>query len=201
MNVFHILILFTIALLLFYFSNHILDFIFGLCVPVFSLFHFYQLVGACPTPPPTWAADTFPLSHLITIEVKLLRIRLKKISTFITFCEVLLSDVKVEVLLFSWHFFMFLCMCHLPAHLFTTLFFGKQKVLRWYISGPSFIYFWLAVPKFSKLKCFHSSRKLDFRLPTPYVGGKHHPFPPLFRHHLSQIVKWNLKNPDLHSSF
>ena len=115
----------------------------------------------------------------------------KKIPTFIAFCKVLLSDVKIEILLFSWQFLVFRCTCHSPAHLFTPSFFGKQKVLRWYISGPSFIYFWLAVTKFSKFKCFYSSRKLDFRPPTSYVGGKRHSFPPLLRHHLSQIVKWH----------
>ena len=115
----------------------------------------------------------------------------KKIPTFIAFCKVLLSDVKIEILLFSWQFLVFRCTCHSPAHLFTPSFFGKQKVLRWCISGPSFIYFWLAVTKFSKFKCFYSSRKLDFRPPTSYVGGKRHSFPPLLRHHLSQIVKWH----------
>ena len=115
---------------------------------------------------------------------------INEILTFIAFCKVLLSDVKFKILLFSWHFLVFLCMCHSPpSHLFTPSFLGKPKVLRWYISGPSFIYFCLAVPKVSKFKSFQNSRKLDFRLPTPYAGGKHHPFPPLFMHHFSQIVK------------
>ena len=42
--------------------------------------------------------------------------------------------------------------------------FGIWKVLRWYISGPSFIYVWLVVPKFSNFKCFHSNKKFDFTL-------------------------------------
>ena len=118
---------------------------------------------------------------------------IKKIPMFIAFCKVLLNDVKLKTLLLSWHFLVFRCMCYsLPTpHLFTPSFLGKAKVLRWYISGPSFICFWLAVPKVSKFKSFQNSRKLDFRLPTPYVGGKHHPFPPLFMHHFSQIVRWH----------
>ena len=44
------------------------------------------------------------------------------------------------------------------------LFFGILKVFRWCISGTSFIYVWFAVHKFWNFKCFHTSRKYNFRL-------------------------------------
>ena len=103
--------------------------------------------------PPTWSALK---SNLWDYN--------KKFLTFIGFCKVLLGNVKVKMLLISWHLLVFLCMCPSPAHPLTPSFFGKRKVLRLYISGPSFIYVWFAVPKFSKSKCFYSSRELNFRL-------------------------------------
>ena len=70
---------------------------------------------------------------------------INEILTFIAFCKVLLTDVKFKILLFSWHFLVFPCICHSSlSHLFTPSFLGKPKVLRWYIYGPSFIYFCLA---------------------------------------------------------
>lgn len=47
-------------------------------------------------------------------------------------------------------------------------FFGKWKVLWWYISRPNSMYVWLVVCKFLKFKCFIGSRKYDFRL---FQGG------------------------------
>ena len=55
-----------------------------------------------------------------------------------------------------------------PTQSLTPSFFGIWKVFRWYISGSSFIYAWVVVPKFSNFKCFHSRRKFDFRL---LLGG------------------------------
>ena len=87
------------------------------------------------------------------------------------------GDIVISMAFFG--VFLYVPLSPLPPrlHLFTPSFLGKWKVLKWYISGPCFIYFWLAVPKFSKFKGFRSSRKLNFRLPTLYVGDKHHPFP------------------------
>ena len=41
-----------------------------------------------------------------------------------------------------------------------TLIFSTWKLLGRYISGPSFIYVWFVVRKFSNVKCFLSSRNL-----------------------------------------
>ena len=120
------------------------------------------------SPPPTRAGDT-PLFHcLISNKVKLLKISLKKIPTFIAFSKVSLGDVKVEILLISCYFLVFICMRPSPAYSLTSSFYGKQKVLRWYISGQGFIYVWYPVATFLTFKCFHSSRKFDFRL---LLGG------------------------------
>ena len=85
-------------------------------------------------------------------------------------------------------------MCHtLPSlpllSLIYTLIFRQTK-------GIEVVYIWAKVHVFLinssqvlKFKCFRNSRKLNFRLPTLYVGGKHDPFPPLFMRHPSQIVK------------
>ena len=51
-----------------------------------------------------------------------------------------------------------------PAHSLTSSCFGILKVFRRYISGLSFIYFWFVVLKFWNFKCFHTSRKFNFRL-------------------------------------
>ena len=93
---------------------------------------------------------------------------INEILTFIAFCKVLLSDVKFKILLFSCHFLVFLCMCHSsPSHLFTPSFLGKPKVLRWYISGPSFIYFCLAVPKVSNSRVFIIAESWILGCPPP----------------------------------
>ena len=55
-----------------------------------------------------------------------------------------------------------------PTQSLTPSFFDIWKVFRWYISGSSFIYAWVVVPKFLNFKCFHSRRKFDFRL---LLGG------------------------------
>ena len=107
----------------------------------------------------------------------------KKIPRFIACCKVLLSDVKVEILLLSW-------LPSLPLlSLIYTLIFRQTK-------GIEVVYIWVKLHLFLisssqvlKFKCFRNSRKLNFRLPTLYVGGKHNPFPPLFMHHPIQIVK------------
>ena len=55
-----------------------------------------------------------------------------------------------------------------PAHGHRPSFFGKGKVLKWYISWPSFIHIGFAVTEFSKFKCFQSGIKFDFRV---LLGG------------------------------
>ena len=55
-----------------------------------------------------------------------------------------------------------------PIHSLTPSCFGKLKVFRWYISGPSFIYAWFVVLEFWNFKCFNTSRKYNFRL---LLGG------------------------------
>ena len=45
-----------------------------------------------------------------------------------------------------------------------TLMFCIFKVFRWYTSGPSFTYVWFLVLEFLDLKCFHTTRKYNFRL-------------------------------------
>ena len=93
---------------------------------------------------------------------------INEILDFIAFCKVLLSDVKFKILLFWCHFLVFLCMCHSPpSHLFTPSFLGKPKVLRWYISGPSFIYFCLAVPKVSNSRVFIIAESWTLGWPPP----------------------------------
>ena len=49
-----------------------------------------------------------------------------------------------------------------------TLMFWYIKGVMWYISGPSFIYVRFVVLKFWNFKCFHTSRKYNFRL---LLGG------------------------------
>ena len=93
---------------------------------------------------------------------------INEILTFIAFCKVLLTDVKFKILLFSWHFLVFPCICHSSlSHLFTPSFLGKPKVLRWYIYGPSFIYFCLAVPKVSNARVFIIAESWILGCPPP----------------------------------
>ena len=56
--------------------------------------------------------------------------------------------------------FLVVSSCHPSIH---TLNFGIWNVLRWYMSGQSFIYVRLVVSEFSNFKCFHTSWKYNFR--------------------------------------
>ena len=109
--------------------------------------------------PAPYVAGIHP-SPIYSIRAKAKLLRITKIPTLIAFYKVLLGYVKVEILLISWHFLVFLCIRPWPAHWLTFLFFSKRKVLRWYISEPSLIYVWFADRKFSKFKYFHSSHKI-----------------------------------------
>ena len=75
---------------------------------------------------------------------------------------------KVKILLIWWQFLVAFWLRPPPTHLLTPSCFGIWKVFRWYISGPSFIYVWFVVLEFWNFKCFHTSRKYDFRL---LLGG------------------------------
>ena len=64
--------------------------------------------------------------------------------SFIAFFKLFLFDLKVEIMLISWHFFMAFCIqpplfpappCAPPPS-----FSCNWKVFRWYITGPSLIY-------------------------------------------------------------
>ena len=50
--------------------------------------------------------------------------------------------------------------------------FGKRKLLRWCIYHVTFIYIWLIIPEFSNFKCFHTSRKYHFRVPSGWFFGR-----------------------------
>ena len=80
-----------------------------------------------------WTACT-PSSHSITTKVNMLRITLKK-PTFIAFCKVLLGNAKVQILLISWHFLVFLCMRPLTRPHINTLIF-------WQMKGVEVIHIW-----------------------------------------------------------
>ena len=76
-----------------------------------------------------WTACT-PSSHSITTKVNMFRITLKK-PTFIAFCKVLLGNAKVQILLISWHFLVFLCM---RPHINTLIF--------WQMKGVEVVHIW-----------------------------------------------------------
>ena len=92
----------------------------------------------------------------------------QKIPTLIALCKLFLGDVKFEIFLISRYFFMVFRMRYPPAHSLPRPFLWKWKVLRWYISHASFIYFWLVIPEFSYFKSFLSSWKYLCRL---LLGG------------------------------
>ena len=92
----------------------------------------------------------------------------QKIPTLIALCKLFLGDVKFEILLISRYFFMVFRMRYPPAHSLPRPFLWKWKVLRWYISHASFIYFWLVIPEFLYFKSFLSSWKYLCRL---LLGG------------------------------
>ena len=52
--------------------------------------------------------------------------------------------------------------------------FDRGKVLRWCIYHVAFIYIWLIIPKFSNFRCFHTSRKYHFRVPSGWFFGRNH---------------------------
>ena len=76
----------------------------------------------------------------------------EKIPIFLVFSKLVLDNVKLKILLISWHFLEFFFVVLPPTHSLTPLFFGifffYIKVFRWCISGTSFIYVWFAVQKF-----------------------------------------------------
>ena len=67
-------------------------------------------------------------------EIQSVKGLINKMPTLIAFSKVLLGDVKVEILLISYHFLLFDCMRPSLTHSLTPSFFGKQKLLRCYIS-------------------------------------------------------------------
>ena len=67
-------------------------------------------------------------------------------------------------MLISWHFLMVFWLRDPTTQFLTPSFWVTWKVLRWYISGPSFMCAWFIVPEFSNLKWFRRSRKYNFRL-------------------------------------
>ena len=79
-----------------------------------------------------------------------------------SFFKLLLGHVNVEIVLIFCHFLVGFFMHPCPTQWLTPFFFSKRKVLRWYISRPSFSHVWFAVPELSKFKYFQSSRKFDF---------------------------------------
>ena len=91
-----------------------------------------------------------------------------KIPFSLALSELVLDDTKVRILLISWHFLVVFWMRFSPTHLLTPSCFRILNVFRWYISGQSFIYVWFVVLEFWNLKCFHTSRKYNFRL---FLGG------------------------------
>ena len=80
---------------------------------------------------------------------------IKKIPTFIAFFKLLLGHAKVTFIAFFGGFLD----ASPPVHWLTPSVLGKWKVLGWYISGPSFIYVWFVVPKFSNVKRFSNYLK------------------------------------------
>ena len=101
---------------------------------------------------------------LVSNKWRLLKMTVKKISKFIVFCKLLLGDVKVEISLISSHLLMVFRMRPQPAHSLPPSFVWKWNMLRWYISGISFIYMWHVILEFWYLKCSLSSKKYHFRL-------------------------------------
>ena len=67
-------------------------------------------------------------------------------------------------MLISWHFLMVFWLRDPTTQFLTPSFWVTWKVLRWYISGPSFMCVWFIVPEFSNFKWFRRSRKYNFRL-------------------------------------
>ena len=64
----------------------------------------------------------------------------EEISISLAFSKLVLDDVKVEILLISWHFLVVFWFRPQPTHSLTPSLFGMLKVFRWYKYGPSFIY-------------------------------------------------------------
>ena len=100
---------------------------------------------------------------------------IEKIPISLVFSKLVLDSVKVKILLITWHFLEFFFVAPPPTHSLTPLFFGILKVFRWCISGTSFIYVWFAVHKFWNFKCFHTSRKYNFRLLLVSIFGRNPP--------------------------
>ena len=88
----------------------------------------------------------------------------KIIPTLIAFLKMFLGNVKVKILLISWHFLVVFCIRLPPAHSLTPSLLCKWTVLRWCICGPSFIYMWHKNLEFWYFKSSISSRKYHFRL-------------------------------------
>ena len=86
--------------------------------------YIYILVEARPT---TWVAYTYLLLCSVNSKVKLLRASFEKSPTFIAFCKLLLGNAKVEILLISWHFLVFLCMCPSPGLSLTPSFLANER--------------------------------------------------------------------------
>ena len=104
-------------------------------------------------------------SSCISAKVRWLWIAVKKSPYLaLAFSKLVLDDVKVEILLISWHFVVIFWLWPQPPIHWHPHFFGILKVLRWYTSEPSLIYIWYIVLEFWIFKCFYTSRKYNFRL-------------------------------------
>ena len=61
----------------------------------------------------------------------------EKIPNYLVFSKLVLDDVKVNILLISWHFLELLFVATPPTHSFTPLFFCF-----WYIKGFQVVHMW-----------------------------------------------------------
>ena len=131
------------------------------------------LARSTPSPPSIWGIKSPPpfSSSCVNARVRWLWMAVK-ITFSLVLSKLVLNDVKVEVLLISRHFVVVLWMRPLPTHLLTLSCFGILKVLRRYICGPSFISVWFVVLEFLNLKCFHNSRKYNFRAASGRFFGR-----------------------------
>ena len=130
----------------------------------FSEIFVEQLRRGSRMPPPTWRIKPPPPPLFPQNQSQIIKDNSKIIPTLIAFLKMFLGNVKVKILLISWHFLVVFCIRLPPAHSLTPSLLCKWTVLRWCICGPSFIYMWHKNLEFWYFKSSISSRKYHFRL-------------------------------------
>ena len=144
-----------------YMGNVILEFWYFKSSLCSRKYHFRELllvtctprIGFSPASPPCPPVSPF------NSKAKWFRMTVKKTPTYIAFFKLLLGRVKATFMLILWHFLIVFWMPGPPANPLPPSFLWIWKVLRWYISGPSFISMRHVILEFWYFKCYLRSQK------------------------------------------